>query len=419
MPLTSKLKTWTQPAPTPAQPDAAAPATPVVTAPPAKTEAAAPTVQTAAAPPVPNEGWMNWLAQKGQGFRDWNRAFDNRFSLGGLDYLFSQLPSPAKTQSGLSTEDFLAQERAKTQQARENIGPLGRASADVLGYATGPSKLIPGGPIVQGGVSNAAQAAVEGRPVTDIATSGVEGGLWGGLSIPVGKYVVNPIAKAVAGSGGQSWNPLGSGAPSKIVFPYAKPGDAAPTLGGVPGFRDPNYPANMSAQDLANMARELEAMPKAEGEGGDVQNAMREIMKQRINAVASQGAPEGGQPGSGLNKVNQAYWDAGGPPNAGSPVDNLSPAAQAATKAAGAGIGGAAGHFTGVPGAQGAGAVLGAEYLPKLYATFANPAGGSAYPAFAVRPPSAQQALSNLLIGGGPDVDQYLKQNYWPTPQGQ
>jgi hypothetical protein len=362
---------------------------------------------------------MDWLAQKGQTFRDWNRALDNRVSLGGLDYLFSQLPSPAKTQSGLSTADFLAQERAKTQAARENIGPLGRASADVIGTGLGLSRLIPGGPIAQGGVGNAVQAAVEGRDARDIVTSGVEGALWGGLSIPLNKYVFNPAMKYLAS---RNWGPIGTGTPSDVVYPYVKPGQTsaggepsqAPTLGGVPGFRDPRYPANMTAQDLANAARELETMPKATGEGADAQNAMREILQHRINTVATQGTPTNGTPGSGLNKVNQAYWDAGGPPKTGD-VDALSPVEKGVTRAVGAGVGGVAGHWLDVPGLREAGAIAGADYAPRLYAALASPSGASVYPGFATRPPSAQQALSNLLIGAGPDVDQYM-QRFWPTP---
>jgi len=426
MPLTDKLKQgWGAP---PSEKPAETAAPPKEAAPPPAAPPAPSTAPASAPSPSPATqdnspaGWLNWLAEKGRPIRDWNRAMEDRFTRGGLDYLFSQLPSPAKSQSGLSTEDFLAQERAKTEAAKAAIGPLGRASADIVGYGMSAPLFNAVGinnPIAQGLISGGVNAVGHGGDIKDIATQSAEEGTAGALSIPLSKYVLNPAINFVRN---HPIGPFGSGPPSSVVYPYVKPGQTtegnqpaqSPTLGGVPGFRDPRYPASMSAEDLGRMARELEAMPKATGEGGDAQNALMEIMKQRLNDVVTKGTPTGAtKPGSGLQDVNRAYWAGGGPPS-GAGADALTGVQSGMAKAVGAGIGGAAGHMTGIPGGSGAGAVLGAEYGPKALAWLTNPTPTSAYPAFGMRPPTGQQALANLLIGGAPDVDQYLRQQGWP-----
>jgi hypothetical protein len=397
MPLTDKLKQgWSDP--------------------PSVKPVQAPPVEAPAAPPPAQDnspgGYLHWLATASP-MANWQRSFEDRFTRGGLDYLFSQLPSPAK--GDMPTADFLAQERAKTQAAKTALGPVGQATADVAGYGMSAPLFQAAGinnPILQGAISGGVNAVGHGGGFKDAATQSAEEAAAGAASIPLNKYVFTPALKAAR-------NMFGSGPPSSVVYPYVKPGGStqAPTLGGVPGFRDPTYPANMSAQDLGKMAQELEGMPKATGEGAEAQNALTQIMQNRINTVAGQGTPTGGTPGSGVNAVREAYWGAGGPPGS-SGAGALSPVQSGMAKAVGAGTGGAAGHLTGIPGASGAGAVLGAEYGPKALAWLINPTPSSAYPALAMRPPSGQQALTNLLAGGAPDVDQYLRQQFWPA-QGQ
>jgi hypothetical protein len=404
MPLTDKLKQgWGNP---PTQ-------TPAVEAPAEAPKEAAP----AAPPPAQDNSWggyLHWLATASP-MANWQRSFEDRFTRGGLDYLFSQLPSPAKTQSGLSTPDFLAQERAKTQAAKTALGPVGQATADIAGYGMSAPLFQAAGinnPILQGAISGGVNAVGHGGGFQDVATQSAEEGAAGAVSMPLNKYVFTPALKAAR-------NMFGSGPPSSMVYPYVKPGGStqAPTLGGVPGFRDPTYPANMSAQDLGKMAQELEAMPKATGEGADAQNALTQIMQNRINTVAQQGTPTGGTPGSGVNAVREAYWGAGGPPGSGG-EEALSPLQKNVARAAGAAAGGGAGHYLGGGMLGTPLGIAGADWGPKALAWALNPASASAYPALAMRPPSGQQALTNLLAGGAPDVDQYLRQQFWPA-QGQ
>jgi hypothetical protein len=399
---------------------------------PAKTEAA-PTAPTAApslaatpsSPPAMDNspyGWLNWAGQKAQSFHDWNRAMEDRFTRGGLDTLFSYLPSPAK--GNMSTEDFLAQERAKTEAAKAAIGPLGRVTADITGYGMSAPLFNAVGvnnPIAQGLISGGLNAVGHGQggDIKEVATQSAEEGLAGAVSIPLSKYVLNPALNFVRN---HPFGPFGSGAPSSVVYPYVKPGGQtqSSTLGGVPGFRDPNYPANMSAQDLANLARDMEGMPKATGEGAEGQNALMEIMKQRLNDVVTKGTPTGGAPGSGQAATNEAYWAAGGPPNAPSGAETLTPLQRGVARVAGGAAGGALGHMVDVPGAREGGAFMGAQMTPEVLAWALNrtPSGG-AYPAFSVRPPTSQQATANLLVGGAPDYAQWLQQQLGQQPQGQ
>jgi hypothetical protein len=425
MPLTDKLKNdpnWGNPNAAQHQHEIDYGDRPKDTAPPTvvtPTQTAAPPPAATAAPQDNSPGgYLHWLATASP-MANWQRSFEDRFTRGGLDYLFSQLPSPAKTQSGLSTPDFLAQERAKTQAAKAALGPVGQATADVAGYGMSAPLFQAAGvnnPIVQGAISGGINAVGHGGGVKDVATQSAEEGAAGALSIPLSKYVVNPLIKAVRNN---PVGPFGSGPPSSVVYPYVKPGQTAqggqpaqsPTLGGVPGFRDPRYPASMSAQDLANMARDMEGMPPATGEGGEAQNALMQIMKQRLNDVVTQGTPTGGAPGSGQAAANEAYWAAGGPPNAPGGADSLTPLQRGVARVTGGAAGGALGHMFDIPGAREGGAFMGAQMAPEALAWALNrtPSGG-AYPAFSVRPPTAQQAAANLLVGGSPDYAQWLQQ---------
>jgi len=413
MPLTDKLKQgWgNRPTEPTVQTPTETPAAPQV-------ETPKQTVATAPAPaPQDNSpgGYLHWLATASP-MANFQRAFEDRFTRGGLDYLFSQLPSPAK--GDMPTADFLAQERAKTQAAKDALGPVGRTAADVAGYGMSAplfNALGINNPILQGAISGGVNAVGHGGGFKDVVTqSGEEAGA-GALSIPLSKYVVNPLIKAAR-------NTFGSGPPSSVVYPYVKPGGStqSPTLGGVPGFRDPTYPANMSAQDLANMARDMEGMPPATGEGGEAQNALMQIMKQRLNDVVTKGTPTGGAPGSGQAAANEAYWAAGGPPNAPGGADSLTPLQRGVARVTGGAAGGAVGHMFDVPGAREGGAFMGAQMAPEALAWALNrtPSGG-AYPAFSVRPPTAQQATANLFVGGSPDYAQWLQQQLGQQPQGQ
>jgi hypothetical protein len=419
MPLTDKLKQgWgNRPTEPTVQAPTETPAAPQV-------ETPKPTAAPAAPPPAQDNspgGYLHWLATASP-MANWQRSFEDRFTRGGLDYLFSQLPSPAKTQSGLSTPDFLAQERAKTQAAKAALGPVGQATADVAGYGMSAPLFNAAGinnPILQGAISGGVNAVGHGGGVKDVATQSAEEAGAGAVSIPLSKYVVNPLLKAVRNN---PFGPFGSGPPSSVVYPYVKPGGStqAPTLGGVPGFRDPTYPANMSAQDLAKMARDMEGMPPATGEGGEAQNALMQIMKQRLNDVVTKGTPTGGTPGSGQAAANEAYWAAGGPPNAPGGADSLTPLQRGVARVTGGAAGGAVGHMFDVPGAREGGAFMGAQMAPEALAWALNrtPSGG-AYPAFSVRPPTAQQATANLFVGGSPDYAQWLQQQLGQQPQGQ
>ena len=417
MPLTDKLKQgWgNRPTEPTVQTPTETPAAPQV-------ETPKQTVATAPAPaPQDNSpgGYLHWLATASP-MANWQRSFEDRFTRGGLDYLFSQLPSPAK--GDMPTADFLAQERAKTQAAKTALGPVGRASADIFGYgmsAPAFNAVGLGNPILQGAVSGGLNAVGHGGGFKDAVTQSAEEAAAGAVSIPLSKYVINPALNAVRNN---PVGPFGSGPPSSVVYPYVKPGGStqAPTLGGVPGFRDPTYPASMSAQDLANMARDMEGMPPATGEGGEGQNALMQIMKQRLNDVVTKGAPTGGAPGSGQAAANEAYWQAGGPPNAPTGADTLTPLQRGVARVAGGAAGGALGHMVDIPGAREGGAFMGAQMMPEALARVLNrtPSGG-AYPAFSVRPPTAQQATANLLAGGAPDYAQWLQQQLGQQPQGQ
>ena len=414
MPLTDKLKQgWGN---RPTEPTVQTP-TETPAAPTQQTGSQAPAAPAAPPPAQDNSpgGYLHWLATASP-MANWQRSFEDRFTRGGLDYLFSQLPSPAK--GDMPTADFLAQERAKTQAAKTALGPVGRASADIFGYgmsAPAFNAVGLGNPILQGAVSGGLNAVGHGGGFKDAVTQSAEEAAAGAVSIPLSKYVINPALNAVRNN---PVGPFGSGPPSSVVYPYVKPGQTAqggqpaqsPTLGGVPGFRDPRYPASMSAQDLANMARDMEGMPPATGEGGEAQNALMQIMKQRLNDVVTQGTPTGGAPGSGQAAANEAYWAAGGPPNAPRGADALTPLQRGVARVTGGAAGGALGHMFDVPGAREGGAFMGAQMAPEALAWALNRTPSGAYPAFSVRPPTGQQAATNLLVGGSPDYAQWLQQ---------
>jgi hypothetical protein len=372
-----------------------------------KTEAAPAEKPAAAAPASPASGspgsgsidvsYLPWLAKGVQGYHDALRSLNRATTLGGLDWATGAIQG-----MGGDPRAAIAAQRAETDAARERIGPYGRAATDVAGWLMGPGKFIPGGPVMQGTLGGAAQGYFTGQ--------GGPGGGGGAADIALGASLgagAGAVAKGVSAAAGPvaQWT-RGKLAPdpASVVYPYLGRSDVAgPTLGGVPGVYPGSKLGNMSAADVASMARDMERA--AQGEEGGVTSPGMQALVQRINNLAAQGTPQGGAPGSGLPAVVRSYWAQGGPPAAmGGEAGGMG---SEVAKMAGATTGGLLGRATGVPGAGEIGTYLGSTLAPRAV-RFATPkAGETAYSAFAGGPPGlppgANDALRALILGGRQD----------------
>jgi hypothetical protein len=138
------------------------------------------------------------------------RVLSNAASLGGWDALVGGTKS-------LFGAGSRAEEQAKTEAARQQIGPIPSAALDVAGYAMGPGKvaaplrgigagasLLPriaggvAGGAAEGGLAGGASATFEGKPLMPGITQGAAvGGLAGG----VGGVIPPSYAKGPSTSG--------------------------------------------------------------------------------------------------------------------------------------------------------------------------------------------------------------------------
>ena len=417
MPLTDKLKKGWGDAPT--QKPAAPVATPEATTvepkastgeTPKQTKVDAPAGLTFAAPSndlgqvgildkPANASYQDWLmahlSEAGKGFKQLGQSADD-FVRAKTDYMTGGLiDRGAAYMSGLTGVGGgdLAQQRAQTKQAHENIGPAGDLLAFGGGYGSGFGKL---GPIPGLGLYSGVRSAQEGDDPTTarIMTDPMKVGL--DTLVGLGEGGVLHGASKLIGAGADYIN-----RPNPATTTFNR-GDYDKGLGFSAGA---GYPSdNMSAADLARFAREVTGIKKDDPAGG---NTMIDL----INKALARSTPDQ------VNATRHAYRSAGGDIASGEPgsPSMLRRALNYGATGVGGALGGWLGHETGLPEARVGGTAAGMWAANKLANSISPASAPGVYPALSGPGPTnavegqianmggyfSPQALQKLLGLGG------------------
>lgn len=98
----------------------------------------------------------------------------------------------AKEWDYLTGQNNLATLRAQAKAANEALSPMGKATAGIAGQFINPVNRVPGGPIVQGGLTEALNSIAAGDPLSEVERKTLAGLATGGGALVGGNVLANP-----------------------------------------------------------------------------------------------------------------------------------------------------------------------------------------------------------------------------------